>query len=187
MASLIRLAIAGIVFCSCQSDSYKIKGYARDIQQGDTIILALENQQHKILGSTRVAQGNFKLTGTTDTIVFCRAYLKRDPLTNVSFFLEPGNITIELNPYPKPSRVSGTVLNNEWQSLNDNVQKMGYELIRLAEKSGKMQTGDQQHLRQQIDSLHRGISACIKNTALRNKTNVLGRYIEENYKEPEFK
>ena len=98
----IRLAVAGIVFCSCQSDSYKIKGYASHLHDGDTIVLALEDHQQKILGQAIVSEGNFNMKGVTDTTVFCRAYLNREPLTGISFFLEPGDITIELHPYPTP-------------------------------------------------------------------------------------
>lgn len=185
--SLFGLAAAGIVFCSCQSDSYKINGYASQLHDGDTITLTLEDHAQKILGQVIVTEGNFKLSGTTDTTVFCRAYLNRQPLTSVSFFLEPGNITIELNPYPKQSRVSGTVMNNEWQKLNDEVQTIGDQLIRTAEAASKTKTANRQQLQQQIDSLHRKISNCITNTASRNKNNVLGKYIKENYKEPEFK
>ena len=172
---------------SCQSDSYKIKGYASHLNDGDTIVLALEDHQQKILGQAIISDGNFNMKGVTDTTVFCRAFLNRDPLTGISFFLEPGNITIELSPYPIPSRVSGTILNNEWQSLNDSVQTLGDKLIRLAEISGKTGVGNRLQLHQSIDSLHRKISSCIKNTAQRNKTNVLGKYIIDNYKEPEFK
>ena len=185
--SLLRLAVAGIAFCSCQSDSYKINGYALELKEGDTITLALEEHQKTILGQTLVTNGNFKLTGITDTTIFCRAYLNRDPLTYVSFFLEPGDITIELNPYPAPSAVSGTVLNNEWQGLNDSVQMLGYQLIRIAENASRDQNIDPKQTQHSIDSLHRKISNCIKNTAQRNRDNVLGKYIKNNYKEPEFK
>lgn len=184
---LFRLAAAGFILCSCQSDSYKINGYALKLREGDTITLALEEHQPKILGRTLVTNGNFKFSGTTDTIIFCRAYLNRDPLSYVSFFLEPGDITIELNPYPAPSAVSGTVLNNEWQGLNDSVQMLGYRLIKMAEQSTKTQNVDRKQLEAIIDSMHREISGCIKNTARRNKDNVLGKYIQENYKEPEFR
>ena len=185
--SLFGLAIAGIAFCSCQSDSYKIKGYANGLHNGDTITLALEEYQQKILGQTLVKEGNFIFSGTTDTIVFCRAYKNNDPLTYVSFFLEPGDITIELEPYPHSSRVSGTVLNNEWQELNDSVQMLGSRLILMADKSTKDPNVDRKKLQTAIDSLHRAISDCIINTAHRNKDNVLGKYIKDNYKEPEFK
>ena len=78
-------------------------------------------------------------------------------------------------------------MNNEWQELNDEVQTLGDQLIRTAETASKAGTSNRQQLQQQIDSLHRRISICITNTASRNKDNVLGKYIKENYKEPEFK
>jgi hypothetical protein len=172
---------------SCQSDSYQIRGCAPQLKNGDTITLAFEDPPQKVLGQACVTDGIFKFGGTTDTVLFCKAYLNREPLTSVSFFLEPGNITIELNKHPQPSRVSGTVLNNEWQALNDTVQALGYKLIRLAETSCKTQAANRQFLQQSIDSLHHRISDYITETARRNKTNVLGKYIQENYKEPEFK
>ena len=185
--ALIGLAVAGIAFCSCQSDSYHINGCAPQLKDGDTITLAFEDPPQKILGQAYVTDGVFKFAGTTDTTLFCRAYLHRDQLTSVSFFLEPGNITIELNQHPHPSRVSGTILNNEWQALNDTVQKLGTKLIRLAQGSTRVNTAHRQQLQLQIDSLHRRISDCITETAQRNKQNVLGKYIIQNYKKPEFK
>ena len=185
--ALIGLAVAGIAFCSCQSDSYHINGCAPQLKDGDTITLAFEDPPQKILGQAYVTDGVFKFAGTTDTTLFCRAYLHRDQLTSVSFFLEPGNITIELNQHPHPSRVSGTILNNEWQALNDTVQKLGTKLIRLAQGSTHVNTAHRQQLQLQIDSLHRRISDCITETAQRNKQNVLVKYIIQNYKKPEFK
>lgn len=175
------------MLCSCQSDSYRIKGCAQRLMDGDTITLAFEDSPQKILGRAFVSNGVFKFSGTTDTTLFCRAYLNRDKQTNVSFFLEPGNITIELNQHPRPSRVSGTILNNEWQTLNDSVQKLGNKLILLAEASPKAMHANNKQIQASIDSLHRRISQCIIQAAQRNKSNVLGRYIIENYKEPEFK
>jgi paraquat-inducible protein B len=79
-------------------------------------------------------------------------------------------------------------MNNEWQKLNDQVQVLGDKLIKLAEESAKTDvTENRRKLQSMVDSLHREISGCIKSTAQRNKDNVLGKYIEDNYKEPEFK
>jgi ABC-type Zn uptake system ZnuABC Zn-binding protein ZnuA len=78
-------------------------------------------------------------------------------------------------------------MNNEWQKLNDQVQALGDKLIRTAEASAKTDVANRRQLQSEIDSLHREISGCIKSTAQRNKDNVLGKYIEDNYKEPEFK
>ena len=149
--SLFGLAVAGMMFCACQSDSFEINGYARDFQNGDTICMAVDDH------------------GTTDTVCLCRAYMKQDPKSGVSFFLEPGNITIELRRLPAVSRVSGTIVNNEWQKLSDSINLIFNDRV------------------QPFDSLHRRMSDCILHSAQRNKDNILGRYIEEHYKKPEFK
>lgn len=185
--SIYGLAAAGMMFCSCQSDRYQIDGFARQLEQGDTICIVLENEPERFLGTAIVHQGKFSVTGTTDTILFCRAYLSRMKDCNASFLLEPGTIALELNLPPKPSRASGTRLNNQWQQLNDSIQRMGTELIKLASTKSPCDEETHRSKLQTIDSLHRRMSACIENTAKRNADNPLGQYIKENYKAPEFK
>jgi hypothetical protein len=185
--SFIGLAVASFMLCACQSDVYQIKGCATQLKDGDTVTLAFEDPPQKVLGQAIVSGGTFKFAGTTDTTLFCRAYLNRQQLSSCSFFLEPGEITIELNQHPRPSRVSGTQLNNQWQALNDTVQKLGTQLIRLAQLSTRTNAAHRQQLQQQVDSLHRRISDCITQTGQRNRQNVLGRYIIQNYKKPEFR
>ena len=155
--SLYGLAAAGILLCSCQSNTYQIDGFARSSFYGE-----------------------IRETGLYSVMA------KKAPACQVSFFTEPGTITIELNSQPGTSRVSGTRLNNEWQQLTDSVEMMGYEVARLL-RHPAADTTAQKALANRVDSLHRKMSACILNTAQRNKDNPLGKYINENYKAPEFK
>jgi hypothetical protein len=104
----------------------------------------------------------------------------------VSFFTEPGVTTIELNSEPGTSRVSGTKLNNEWQQLSDSIAIMGNQIAKLL-RHPAADTTAQKALANRVDSLHRRMSDCILHTAQRNKDNPLGKYINENYKAPEFK
>ena len=62
---------------SCQSDAYHIQGYARQLNQNDTICIVLENEPERMLGKAIVNDGKFSVTGHTDTILFCKAYLNR--------------------------------------------------------------------------------------------------------------
>jgi hypothetical protein len=57
----------------------------------------------------------------------------------------------------------------------------------MAQVSTRTNSIQRQQLQLQIDSLHHRISDCITETAQRNKQNVLGKYILQNYKKPEFK
>ena len=179
------LAVVGYMLCSCQSDSYQINGFARQLPEGDTIVLAQEEMPSQPLGYDIVSEGRFLITGTSDTPSLCRVYQKRDPSCVVNCFLEPGTITVELNPPPALSRVSGTRLNNTWQQMNDSIQLLGRELIRITAAKSSDRAAHLTRLNA-VDSLHRKMSDCILNTARQNQDNALGKYILQNYKEPKF-
>ena len=184
--TLFGLATAGILLGSCQSNLYQISGYAKGCQDGDTICLATDGNDHLILAQAVVCNGTFQMTGETDAVSLSRVFAKQNPECGVTFFLEPGHITIELNPLPDFSRVSGTTVNNEWQKLSDSISILAQDVERTIKMPAKDST---QHIAktQAIDSLHRRMSACILHAGIRNKDNPLGQYIQENYKAPEFK
>ncbi|MBQ8989173.1 MAG: DUF4369 domain-containing protein [Prevotella sp.] len=174
MKSVVWEGCVSLIFLlfSCQPDAYQINGFARSFQEGDTICLALEDGKG-LLSQTIVDNGRFLFEGKTDGISLCRAYVKREPDCGVTFFLEPEVLTVEINPETERSRVSGSRINNEWQMLSDSINLLAKDIVKKDAK--------------EIDSLHRRMSDCIQNAARRNKDNYLGKYIEENYKKPEFK
>ena len=182
--SLYGLAAAGIVLCSCQSNTYQIDGFARSFAEGDTICLMKEGGAP--IAISTVSNGKFSFYGEIQETGLYSVMAKKAPACQVSFFTEPGTTTIELNSQPGTSRVSGTRLNNEWQQLTDSIELMGYEVARLL-RHPAADTTAQKALANRVDSLHRRMSVCILNTAQRNKANPLGKYINENYKAPEFK
>jgi hypothetical protein len=103
----------------------------------------------------------------------------------VSLFLEPSQIAVELSLSPERNRVSGTVLNNVWQQLNDSIRLMGQEVVRRSQQPVADSITQRQQVKA-IDSLHRRMSDCILNTARRNRDNPIGHYIYDNYKAPKF-
>jgi hypothetical protein len=171
---------------ACQSSSYQINGYARAFQDGDTIYLADDEQAETPFAKTIVKDGKFLFTGEADAFRLCRVYVKQQPNCGTTFFMEPGHITIEFYPRPAISRVSGTMINNEWQHLSDSIQLMAKDMTRIL-KHQATDTLTQQRNAHAIDSLHRRMSDCILHTAQRNCDNLLGRYIKDHYKKPEFK
>jgi hypothetical protein len=70
--------------------------------------------------------------------------------------------------------------------MNDSIQHMGKKLIRIVEQQDSDSVAHMARFRV-TDSLHRLMSNIIISTGKRNKDNPLGRFIQENYKEPEFK
>ena len=175
-----------LMLTACQSNSYRIDGFAGMFLEGDTVVLAADAAPDVPIATTLVHDGKFLFSGETDTVGLCTVYQKQLPDQRLTFFLEPGNIAIELNRAPVCSRVSGTIVNNEWQALTDSIQLLSKGVMRLLQKPATDSAGQVNHVHA-IDSLHRRMSDCIVHTAQRNKDNPLGRYILENYKKPEFK
>ena len=144
------------------------------------------NEGGKPIAISTVSNGKFSFYGENMETGLYSVMAKKAPACQVSFFTEPGTTTIELNSQPGTSRVSGTRLNNEWQLLTDSIAMMGREIAKLL-RHPTADTTAQKALATSVDSLHRRMSDCILNTAQRNKDNPLGKYIQENYKAPEFK
>ncbi len=182
--TIFGLAATGFLLCACQSNTFQINGFARSFEEGDTICLMNEGGQP--IAISTVNQGKFSFYGEVKKIGLYSVMAKHAPACQVSFFTEPGVTTVELNSEPGTSRVSGTKLNNEWQQLTDSIALMGRQIAKLLHHPAADTTA-QKALAHSADSLHRQMSACILNTAQRNKDNPLGKYINENYKAPEFK
>ncbi len=183
--SLTGLAAVSFLL-ACQSDFYQIDGYAKDFKNGDTICLVADNSPTNIFQQTIVENGKFYFSGHADTIRFCTIYVKHEPASKASLFLEPGHVAVELHPYPALSRVSGTRINNTWQQLADSVEMLSKGIFEIMHHPAISAAEQAEHART-VDSLHRRMSDCILNTAQRNRDNPLGRYIEDHYKAPEFK
>lgn len=183
--TFLGLTVVGTLCLSCQSNSYQIDGFARNYNDGDTICMAEESMQNKIVTITLVKNGKFSFSGETEDTILCRIFPKETPNQNVSFFLQPDKITVELSSSHEDNRVSGTCINNQWQQLNDSICLLGKEAVNTVMLMARDNTEHLQRAKT-IDSLHRRMSDCILNTARRNSDNVLGRYIRQNYKAPEF-
>ena len=90
--SLTGLAAVSFLL-ACQSDFYQIDGYAKDFKNGDTICLISDNSPMSISQQTIVENGKFYFSGHTDAIRFCTVYVKHEPASKASLFLEPGHAT----------------------------------------------------------------------------------------------
>ena len=183
--TFIGLTVVGALCLSCQSNSYQIDGFARHCNDGDTICMAKEPMQKGVVTITLVENGKFSFTGETEDTLLCRIFPKKSPDQGVSFFLEPSCITVELSPSPESNRVSGTCINNQWQQLSDSIALLGREAVKTVLRQAS-DSAEQRRQAKVVDSIHRRMSDCILNTARRNRDNILGQFIHQNYKAPEF-
>lgn len=70
--------------------------------------------------------------------------------------------------------------------MNDAIQQMGSKVIAIVARQDSDSTVHLSRFKA-VDSLHREMSDLIVHTGQRNRDNLLGRFILENYKKPEFK
>ena len=172
---LFGLATAAFLLAACQSNAYHIKGEAKGYEDGEVLYIA-DGLGHddRPTDSIIVTEGRFVLHGETDTARFCRLYRAADPQQEVTFFLEPGDIYIEMSDRPARSRVSGTMANNGWQALNDKVAASDRELRRILhdEKADRAT---------QVKAVYNRLDREIRMSAARNDGNAFGRFISTHY------
>jgi len=176
--NLIGLA-AALMFSACQSNTFHIKGEAKDFADGTVLYLTTDLSDGLPTDSIIVADGKLSLSATTDSAQFCRLYVTTAAEPLLTFFIEPGNIYLEMKPAIGQSRVSGTVINNEWQALNDATTLSDLTIRELFAFSK-----DSINLQQQystVSELYHQLNQKIAETAQRNKDNALGHFISSHY------
>lgn len=162
---------------ACQSNAYHIKGEAKGIPDGEVFYIAdVLSPDSPPTDSVIVTEARFILHGETDTARLCRMYHPRTPGQSVlTFFLEPGNIYIELSPRPARSRVSGTHANNAWQALTDKTASCDRQLRHIMKN-------DRADRPAQVKAVYNQMDRDIREAAIKNRDNALGRFISTHYR-----
>ena len=177
--SILILTAAGIMLAACQSNTYQIKGTVEDAQ-GDTLFLTTDLQQGTPRDTILVKDGQFELSGETDSTYFCMIYSKNEEALNIPLFIEPGTIKVLLSKTPGVSRVGGTAINDEWQRMSDSTMVIGKEINNIAEKvfaNEKATQEEQQKAMAQIDKLNLRHAKVVLDFTERNIKNELGYFL----------
>lgn len=183
--SILILTAAGIMLAACQSNTYQIKGKVEDAQ-GDTLFLTTDLQQGTPRDTILVKDGQFELSGETDSTYFCMIYSKNEEALNIPLFIEPGTIKVLLSKTPGVSRVGGTAINDEWQRMSDSTMVIGKEINNIAEKvfANEMATQEeQQKAMEQIEKLNQRHAKVVLDFTERNIKNELGYFLLTMYPE----
>ena len=183
--SILITAAAGFMLAACQSNTYHISGNIDGAANGDTLFMTIDMMQGIPSDTMIVKDGRFELSGETDSVCFCMIYGANHDEFNVSFFLEPGNIQVKLTKDPGTSRVGGTMVNDEWQRMNDSVMIVGKEINRIAERiyGSEASQEEQANAMAQIDRLNARFSNIVIAFAERNIHNELGYFLLTFYPE----
>lgn len=173
--------VAALYLCiACQSDIYFIIGEASELPSGSILYLTDDvSASRQPFDSIVISDGRFHYRGTVVTPHITMLYPAASQQHGFTFFTEPGNIYIELSPTTERSRVSGTVINNRWQALNDSVAKYDSRIRHILGTSD-----DTVALRQRYEGtrlLYDQLTQIISSAALLNKENALGRFISSHH------
>ena len=183
---MLIMTAAGLGLAACQSNTYQIKGTIEDATEGDTLFLTTDMQQGTPRDTILVKDGQFEISGETDSTFFCVIYSKAEEALNVPLFVEPGTIKVKMSKEPGGSRVGGTAINDEWQRMNDSTMVIGKEINNIAEKVYANQEADQEEqakAMEQIDKLNKRFSGIVLNFTERNIKNELGYFLLTVYPE----
>ena len=181
----ILFSIVAIAFAACQGNSYKIKGTAEGLSDGDTLFVTHDMDTGVPSDTLIVQDGRFTLSGATDSVELCMVYSMDRNEVNAAFFMEPGSITVHLSDKPGASRVSGTLCNDEWQTLNDSVIVIGKEINRIAEHiyGNNLPMEEQEKGMEQIEKLNERFAALVVKTTEENIDNEFGYFLLTYYPE----
>ncbi len=177
--SILILTAAGFTLAACQSNTYTIKGTVEDAQ-GDTLFLTTDLQQGTPRDTIVIKDGQFELSGETDSTYFCMIYSKDEEALNIPLFIEPGTIKILLSKTPGVSRVGGTAVNDEWQRMTDSTMVIGKEINNIAEKvfaNEKATQEEQQAAMAKIEQLNQRHAKVVLDFTERNIKNELGYFL----------
>ncbi len=177
--SILILTAAGIMLAACQSNTYQIKGTVEDVQ-GDTLFLTTDLQQGTPRDTILVKDGQFELSGETDSTYFCMIYSKNEEALNIPLFIEPGTIKVLLSKTPGGSKVGGTAINDEWQRMSDSTMVIGKEINNIAEKvfaNEKATEAEQQAAMAKIEQLNQRHAKVVLDFTERNIKNELGYFL----------
>lgn len=175
------LAAAGFFLAACQSNSYKIKGTGEGLHEGDTIFLSKDFNEGLPFDTAVVEKGEFMFEGNADSTFLCMAYCSNKHEKNVTLFVEPGNIKVNIRNNATLSTASGTHANEEWQALGDSTRRIGAEINKIASHIYDAENGlppeEIKKAESQIASYNKQFGKIIEGFAERNIRNEFGRFV----------
>ena len=176
---IVCAAASLMLLAACtEENAYRVKGEGSALKNGDTLFLTTDLVNLTPTDTIIVKDGQFTLSGQTDSTFFCLIYSASDDELAVPFFIEPGTITIDMPKDMELSRVSGTPCNNEWQVVNDTMMSMSIKMNRLASQMYSYQNEEQMRkTQQQMDQLNAQFKSFIHEKAKKNISNEFGYFL----------
>lgn len=187
MKRILFFVVSLVLLVSCgSSDSYRIKGAVNGIEDGTLMTLSvLDFDGLATLDSAKVSGGKFTIKGTTDTArTAVITFEVDDNIRGCQFFLEIGDINVEIDAESGSQTVTGTPNNDALQKFYDEVSVFNDEATELEDKIRMTQAtnGDCSDLFDQMGQIQDRFKVLLRQSIMDNADKVYGyQQLMENY------
>ena len=176
---IISIAAITIVACSGKKNAYTISGTVAGATDSNVVYIQKIGDRKLIkMDSTVIKNGTFSFKGTQDSIVdrYITCNVNGQNFL-IDFFLEPGNIKIDLNK--KDDSATGTKNNDIYQEIRMNVATITNKMNSLYNTLGSSTLNDQEKEtnKEQIEKLNDEYTKIYANAVDKNITNPVGVYL----------
>lgn len=171
--------LAGLpLICACHSNQCKVEGYIENAKDGDTLFIARMDKDKFIPSDTIIIKdGKFQLNEDCDSTIICTYYYEQgEDLFNNIFFLEKGNIRLDIG---QKSKVSGTENNNIYQTFIDSIYHIHEQMNTLYNEALNKTNGHMEDFQgsEELSRLDKKAADLIKKTMLDNIQKPAGFFI----------
>lgn len=167
--TVVSILAAAALAAACQSNSYTVNGTVG--QEDGTMIYLMKDGSNVVVDSAEVTDGKFTFAGEQEEPVLAYVRMKRG--SNVSFFLEGGNINLNFDE----KTATGTSLNDQFTKLSAELQdyskKVNERWMELRKTEG---VNVDEEIQKYIDELRGGLKNQVKKVYDNNLSNALGAY-----------
>ncbi len=180
MRKVLYLMAAAMLTACGGGNGYSIKGTVEGSQDGDSVFLQKrENRQMVRIAATTIKNGSFSFDGVQDSaVVRYIVYSDIDDNNNgIDFFLENGNISIDLNAVSPSAK--GTPNNNAYQAVRDRLATLQADEAKVYDSlSGdSLSEAQRDSLEKQIEALDDELSNTLIDGCRNNIGNEAGIYM----------
>ncbi len=189
--SLLWMIMAILSFSSCKKSaepdplslsdgSFVVIGTTDSIPDGTRLSIIADGQD-KPLASVNVKDGQFQFNGSSKDLSIFMVYkslAKSDPCQQMFFAKNGDTVRVHLSTQLGMSRVSGTVVNDDFQMISDSAQSHNQRLIKVFDQYGDNPSDAQKREIEKIVEEEKGhLTSLIYKVAEKHADNEFGYFI----------
>jgi|GEM_PF-4597055 len=185
MKKILTGIAAVLMLAACNSNSYKVSGTIKGLEENAEILLCsiVDGNSLNPIDTAYAKGGKYSFSGeTSQTDVAVLAFDVDGQMTTCTFFLEPGNITVNYDD--QIQFINGTETNKCFQKFYDQVTALNNEAIELDQQMQQASDAgqDMELYKAQMTELQNRYQTIVENSIRDNVGNLFGvQQIIDNY------